>query len=416
MNNIDFVFPYVDCNDKIWEKSYIEKRRELDLSTKIDPVRYRSWDNLKYLFRGIAKFMPWIRNVYMIVSNIEQVPDWVNQEKVKIVLHKDFIPKEFLPTFNSCTIEMFLKDIPGLSDKFIYGNDDCFPIYPMTEKDFFDGKKIVLNTKKDKGQNTQYKIVEYETEKLAATLNGKKVEDPNKSFIKIQHSINPIQKETAEKLFKEAGERIYNSITPFRDEKNYNQYIYSYYEYFSENINNIDQKYNYYSITRGNLYKIYNCITDQTNNIVCLNDVKKLSDEEFEECKSKIIDAFEIILHERCKYEKDYNEKEIEDNFFIRKEDGKLIFEIPFENYDEESLIINLIRTALNKKNKIEKVEKKGYDIEIADFNSNIKVKDLKLDYYTKDEVEKILNKFGCKCPKEMAIKKDIEGLYVDNY
>ena len=112
MNTIDFVFPYVDCSDKIWEKTYIEERRKKNLPTKIESMRYRNWDNLQYLFRGIAKFMPWIRNVYMIVSNIEQVPSWVDTEEVKIVLHKDFIPKEFLPTFNSTCIEMFLKDIP----------------------------------------------------------------------------------------------------------------------------------------------------------------------------------------------------------------------------------------------------------------------------------------------------------------
>ena len=52
--------------------------------------------------------MPWIRNLYLIVSNKEQVPAWVNQENVKIVLHEDIIPAQFLPTFNSTAIEMFI--------------------------------------------------------------------------------------------------------------------------------------------------------------------------------------------------------------------------------------------------------------------------------------------------------------------
>ena len=55
------------------------------------------------MLRGISTYMPYIKNVFLLVSNIEQVPDYVDQSKVKIVLHKDFIPEEFIPTFNSCT-------------------------------------------------------------------------------------------------------------------------------------------------------------------------------------------------------------------------------------------------------------------------------------------------------------------------
>lgn len=403
MNTIDFVFPYVDCSDKIWEKTYIEERRKKNLPTKIESMRYRNWDNLQYLFRGIAKFMPWIRNVYMIVSNIEQVPSWVNTDEVKIVLHKDFIPEEFLPTFNSTCIEMFLKDIPGLSDKFIYGNDDCFPIHPMKETDFFDNEKIVLHTKRDRGLNTQFKRVEYNTESLAAKLLNKKLEDdPNKSFIKIQHSINPIKKETAEKILKKAYSKIYNSITPFRDEKNYNQYLYSYYEYFSENITNIDQKYNYYKINRGNLYRICNTIVEQSNNIICINDVDELSENEIAECKERINEAFEAILFKKCKYEKDFSEETKKEKFTVKKEKKNLIFEIPFENDEDENYIINAVRAALNNKPRNRKVLKKKneYKTNIADYISDIKVKKNNSEYYTKDEIMKLLDKYGCKCPR----------------
>ena len=47
---IDFVLPYVDCNDENWKKTYIDTRRKMDLSTEINPLRYRSWDNLQYIF------------------------------------------------------------------------------------------------------------------------------------------------------------------------------------------------------------------------------------------------------------------------------------------------------------------------------------------------------------------------------
>lgn len=81
--------------------------------------------------------MPWIRNLYLIVSNKEQVPAWVNQENVKIVLHEDIIPARFLPTFNSTAIEMFIWKIPGLAEHFIYGNDDIYPMWPSEPDDWF---------------------------------------------------------------------------------------------------------------------------------------------------------------------------------------------------------------------------------------------------------------------------------------
>ena len=137
IDKVDFVFPYVDGNDPIWQEVYKEERRKNDLPTRISNVRFRQWDNLKYLFRGIEKFAPWIGNVYMIVSNKEQVPEWVDTNEVNIVLHSDIIPEQFLPTFNSCTIEMFLGNIKGLSERFIYANDDMFFLRAVEEEDYF---------------------------------------------------------------------------------------------------------------------------------------------------------------------------------------------------------------------------------------------------------------------------------------
>src|SRR5690606_24066147 len=50
---------------------------------------------------------------------------------------KDFIPEPYLPTFNACTIELNMHRIEGLSDRFVYFNDDCFVINHLAEEDFF---------------------------------------------------------------------------------------------------------------------------------------------------------------------------------------------------------------------------------------------------------------------------------------
>ena len=57
---IDLVIPWVDGNDSKWlaEKRACLKEEEGDGRAN----RFREWDNLEYLFRGIEKNLPWIRN------------------------------------------------------------------------------------------------------------------------------------------------------------------------------------------------------------------------------------------------------------------------------------------------------------------------------------------------------------------
>ena len=61
--------------------------------------RFRDCDNLQYVFRGIEKYVPWANKIYFITWG--HVPGWLNtdNDKIVIVKHEDFIPKEYLPTF-----------------------------------------------------------------------------------------------------------------------------------------------------------------------------------------------------------------------------------------------------------------------------------------------------------------------------
>ena len=78
-----------------------------------------------------------------IVTN-GQIPDWLetNNPKVEIITHEMIFPNtSVLPTFSSSSIEMNLHRIPGLSEFFIYFNDDVFlgrPVYPY---DFYTIEK-----------------------------------------------------------------------------------------------------------------------------------------------------------------------------------------------------------------------------------------------------------------------------------
>lgn len=130
--NIDFTFPvdmvylWVDGEDENWIKkknSYLNSDINEQAATK---GRFVNNDELKYSLRSLEKYASWINKIYIVTDN--QVPKWLdtNNPKIKVIFHKDFIPQENLPLFNSEAIECYLPFIPNLSEHFIYGNDDVY--------------------------------------------------------------------------------------------------------------------------------------------------------------------------------------------------------------------------------------------------------------------------------------------------
>ncbi|MGP5694302.1 stealth family protein, partial [Brachybacterium alimentarium] len=124
---IDAVYTWVDGSDPEWLRlksnySPIEMTHE-----EVDSAaRYASRDELLYSLRSIHDFAPWVRNIFVVTAG--QHPQWLGQnEKVKIVNHSDIFPdSRHLPTFNSHSIEANIHRIEGLSEHFLYLNDDMF--------------------------------------------------------------------------------------------------------------------------------------------------------------------------------------------------------------------------------------------------------------------------------------------------
>lgn len=90
--------------------------------------RYRDYGTFNYWFRMVEMHAPWVNNIYLITNG--QRPKWlnVNHPKLKWVRHEEFIPKEYLPTFNASAIEMNIHRIDGLSENFVLFNDDMYLI------------------------------------------------------------------------------------------------------------------------------------------------------------------------------------------------------------------------------------------------------------------------------------------------
>lgn len=138
---VDAVITWVNGQDPAWRKERDKydpaAESEQRKSQYTSEVRYRSWDNLQFWFRGIERHCPWIRKIHFVTWG--HLPAWlnINNPKLHIVRHEDFIPAEYLPTFNTNAIELNLHRIPGLAQHFIYFNDDMFIIRDMKKEDFF---------------------------------------------------------------------------------------------------------------------------------------------------------------------------------------------------------------------------------------------------------------------------------------
>lgn len=96
---IDIVVTWVNESDPEWlasRNAYLATEEPHPWSSwTTGEKRFRDWGLLPYWFRGVAKFAPWVRNVYFVTAGA--VPSWLNEDcpKLKVVRHEDFIPAKY---------------------------------------------------------------------------------------------------------------------------------------------------------------------------------------------------------------------------------------------------------------------------------------------------------------------------------
>lgn len=178
--DVDLVIPWVDGNDREWQavraKYFDVSSSNLDASS----ARFRDWNLLQYVFRSIEKNLPWIRKVHFITYG--HLPTWLNlnHPKLNIVNHKDFIPSQYLPTFSSHPIELNIHRIQGLSDHFIYSNDDIYFTNSCSIEDFFINGLRVDTLCEEKLFYFKKTVMEHITENIIREIN---IHFPNKAEI-----------------------------------------------------------------------------------------------------------------------------------------------------------------------------------------------------------------------------------------
>ncbi|MCM1122143.1 MAG: stealth family protein [Eubacterium sp.] len=329
---IDFVITWVDGNDFEWQQ---QKNAYLDQSGIDDKViRYREWSNLQYWFRGVEKYAPWVNKIYFVTCG--QLPIWLNTEHEKLVVveHKDFMESKYLPTFNSSAIEVNLHRIKGLSDKFVYFNDDMFIISPVAKSDFFvrnkpvdRGIENVIPLKLDKDfivnsimRNHTMIVNQHFDKRIFIKKNWNKwfsiKNRPDvarnillllwKDFcgFKTFHLPTPFLKSTfaeVELLEKELLERT--SSHRFRTEKDVSQWLFQNWQIASGNY--ILPRHNYgqyFGVDRNTVNHICNVVRKHKYRMICIND--EVYDNNFERIRDTINNAFGEIFPEKSSFEK----------------------------------------------------------------------------------------------------------------
>jgi len=327
---IDFVIIWVDGSDPDWLSE--RSKYQPDLNTDNRACRYRDWDNLRYWFRSVEKFAPWVNNIFFVTWG--HLPEWldVNHPKLKIIKHEDYIPREYLPTFSSHTIELNLHRIKGLSEHFVYFNDDMFVIKKTRREDFFrkskpcDSAVLTANyfTAKDPFLapvinigtiNKHFELRKVIKSNLKGWLNlkyGYKVlqtivllKCPHFPGMWHHHLMTSLCKSTYETLWKIEYDSLHKTcINKFRHLLDFNQWLFREWQIVTGNFTprRASSGKVFHLNFADNLQRAATYVKKQKGKFICIND-NDVSEGKYKEYKIAIIESFEKILPEKSAFE-----------------------------------------------------------------------------------------------------------------
>ena len=331
---IDFVILWVDGNDPKWqsEKAQYDTKSNDDSNSA---SRYRDWGLLPYWFRGVEKFTPWVNKIHFVTWG--HVPEFLNlnNPKLNVVKHSDFIPEEYLPTFSSHAIELNIHRIPKLSEKFVYLNDDTFIVRNMDENAFFMddlpctyGGEVPMAFQGDTGiwqhaaVNDMGVINSHFNKKEQVKSFGKKY--ISKSY-RWQDNIRTL---ALEKLFpdyffgfknlhapaaylKTTFQEVWNaesdllkktSSHKFRAADDVNQWVMLWWQVASGRFSPYNTDNLVCSANESTIDFLCNAIKTQSNDMICVND--GADENSFPRLAEGLMAAFETILPEKSSFEK----------------------------------------------------------------------------------------------------------------
>ena len=248
MMKIDAVITWVDGDDPR-HKAKREKYGNTTIASRDDvagTTRFRSVGEIFYCVASLNRFAPWLNKIYIVTDEQDPMLDDKIKElfpeghiPMEIVDHKTIFEgyEEYLPTFNSVSIESMTWRIPGLSEHYIEFNDDLILAAPTTPEDFFteDGKVVcygkrygaldlftspLLGHHDCNSKLVTFRRMMYNATKITGKFSG---------LIRLYHTPKPLRRSIYEEFFREHPEHLRNNIRHrFRNIEQYNVQVIQY--------------------------------------------------------------------------------------------------------------------------------------------------------------------------------------------
>lgn len=327
---IDFVITWVDMNDPVWQKTFAAHSGKIDnTKNEVNEARFRDHGLLKYWFRGVEQFAPWVRKIHFVTCG--QKPEWLNVDhpKLNLVNHEDYIPKQYLPVFNSSLIEIYLHRIPGLAEHFVYFNDDFFIINHLNQERFFKkgipqdiaafrmnlglslwSKCLKNNIRLINQRFDKKEIMKRDHDKWYNPIYGGKARltyllSWYDKFITLRtpHNAQPYTKETFREVWDYAGDELSKMSThKFRSPEDYTQELFRTWQICQSNF----EPYNTYQDTKMfpllfRSKKAIKAIRQQSYSLVCVNDNEHMR--HYDQTMNDVEEAFKSILPKKSHFE-----------------------------------------------------------------------------------------------------------------
>lgn len=323
---IDIVVTWVDGTDETWLKEKSQYSPKTTYSTADTKNRYAPSALFKYWFRGIETFAPWVNKVFFVTYG--HIPEWLDSShpKLRIIKHTDYIPHEYLPTYNSNVIEMHLHRIEDLSERFILFSDDVFLINHVRPTDFFVDTKVkdiavykpilpkesfnhveVNNTIIMNKYFKEKKQIKKYPWKFFRLRNGKyninnffSLLYPAIMGYKTGHLSQPHLKSTFEEIWEKESVLLSEvSHNRFRQETDCSHYLMAHWNIESGKFIPQDSNFGKY-FSNQQITDIEQAIKKQSFKVICINDDTELDGRIAEE---KLVVVFEQLLTNKSTYE-----------------------------------------------------------------------------------------------------------------
>ncbi len=285
---VDIVYTWVDGADPSWRSR--KSLHSPDPAAALDRsatslARYLNRDELRYSMRSVAMYAGWVHRIFIVTDG--QIPDWLDatHPKVIVVDHRDiFADPSVLPVFNSHAIESQLHHIDGLSERYLYLNDDVFLGRPVLPELFFHANRVAKfllapDTTIDLSPSSARDVPA-----VAAAKNMRAVIEAEFGVTlrrKIQHGVHPQQRSVVEEMesrFPQMFDQVARSRFRHPDDLSIPSSLQHFYAFAQGRSVPGEWGYRYQDISRPDTARRLDGILRERPQSFCLNDMDSSED------------------------------------------------------------------------------------------------------------------------------------------